>query len=61
MIKDRQLYNILRREKGIKLTQIADVIGISHATLSRYETGVRDPKQSTIQKYKDYIDNYKDI
>lgn len=45
----------LRKEKGVSLKELSDEIGISSATLSRYETDKRKPKIENWQKLADYF------
>lgn len=45
----------LRKEKGISLKELGNEIGISSATLSRYETDKRNPKIENWQKLADYF------
>lgn len=37
----------LRKEKGLTLQQVAHAIGVGNNTISRYETGKREPKLET--------------
>ncbi|EEI65114.1 DNA-binding helix-turn-helix protein [Limosilactobacillus reuteri CF48-3A] len=46
----------LRKEKGLTLQQVADAIGVGNNTISRYETGKREPKLETWQKLANYFD-----
>lgn len=53
-------YYLMRREKKIKLKQIADYIGCSIANLSKYENNLINMSNDKVQKYQEYIKNYKD-
>ena len=46
----------LRKEKGLTLQQVADAIGVGNNTISRYETGKREPKLETWFKLSDFFD-----
>jgi transcriptional regulator with XRE-family HTH domain len=37
----------LRKQRGLTLVQLAKQIGVSDGTVSRYETGLREPKLAT--------------
>ncbi|HAP3748828.1 TPA: helix-turn-helix transcriptional regulator [Enterococcus faecalis] len=45
----------LRKEKGITLDALADSIGTTKTTLSRYENGIRSPKISILTKLAEYF------
>ena len=45
----------LRKEKGLTLQQVADAIGVGNNTISRYETGKREPKLETWLKLADFF------
>lgn len=45
----------LRKEKGITLDSLADSIGTTKTTLSRYENGTRSPKISILTKLAEYF------
>lgn len=49
---------LLRRRKGIKLTQISKEINCSISNLSRYENGKVEMSHDKVIKYKNYIINY---
>ena len=46
----------LRKEKKVTLEQLSDETDISIASLSRYETGKRNPKISTIRTLAEYFE-----
>lgn len=53
MSENEKLHNRiaeLRKEKGLTLQQVADAIGVGNNTISRYETGNREPKLETWKK-----------
>jgi predicted transcriptional regulator len=56
-IKRRHLYMIMRKEKGIRHTEIAKVIGVSQSAISQYETGKIQLKHETRSAYEEYINN----
>ena len=41
---------IFRRKAGLKQTELAEEIGLSNITLSRYESGERQPRAEDIKK-----------
>lgn len=46
----------LRKEKNMTLSELANVIGVSAVTISRYENGEREPSLRTLKKLADYFD-----
>lgn len=53
MIKNR--IKELRKKKGLSLQQVADVVGVGNSTISRYETGKREPKLETWKALSDFF------
>ncbi len=47
---------ILREESGLTQEKLAEVFKTKKATISRYETGSRDPKLDTLIDFADYFD-----
>lgn len=45
----------LRKEKNITLQQVANYLEVSNGTISRYETGKREPKLETWQKLASFF------
>lgn len=45
----------IRKKKGLSLQQVADAVGLGNNTISRYETGKREPKLETWNKLADYF------
>lgn len=45
----------LRKRKGLTLQQVADAIGVGNNTISRYETGKREPKLKTWEKLANFF------
>lgn len=45
----------VRKKKGLSLQQVADAVGVGNNTISRYETGKREPKLETWNKLADYF------
>lgn len=43
----------VRKKKGLSLQQVADAVGVGNNTISRYETGKREPKLEPWQKLAD--------
>ena len=52
MIRIRQL----RKEKGLKQSDLAVEFDISQQTISSYEKGVREPDIATLKKLADFFD-----
>ncbi len=46
----------VRKKKGLSLQQVADAVGVGSNTISRYETGKREPKLETWQALADFFD-----
>ena len=47
---------LFRRRKGLTQEELASILGISRATLARWETGVRKPSSSWILKLAEVLD-----
>ena len=45
----------LRKERGLTLQQLAKHFGMSHSTLSKYETGSRKPDMAMLKKLSDFF------
>lgn len=45
----------VRKKKGLSLQQVADAVGLGNNTISRYETGKREPKLETWKKLADFF------
>lgn len=45
----------LRKDRGLTIQQVADGIGVSNGTISRYEKGTREPKLETWIKLADFF------
>lgn len=45
----------LRKEKGLLLEQVGKAVGLATNTISRYETGKREPKLETWQKLANFF------
>lgn len=45
----------LRKEEGLSLEQVGKGVGLATNTISRYETGKREPKLETCQKLADFF------
>lgn len=43
----------VRKKKGLSLQQVADAVGLGNNTISRYETGKREPRLEMWQKLAD--------
>lgn len=49
------LARALRKEAGLTLVEVAATLGVSHATVSRWETGQRVPRGDDAQRYLDLL------
>ncbi|NHL82864.1 XRE family transcriptional regulator [Lactobacillus helveticus] len=45
----------IRKKKGLSLQQVADAVGLGNNTISRYETGKREPKLETWKKLANFF------
>lgn len=45
----------IRKQKGMTLQQLADILGCSQQNISQYESGKRVPKLKTVQKIADAL------
>lgn len=52
---DKRL-KLLRNEKDLKQSELADILGVSNSTIGMYEQGRRYPDLDTLQKIADYFD-----
>jgi transcriptional regulator with XRE-family HTH domain len=55
-IKQRHLYMLMRKEKKIRIKEIASAIGITSAAISQYENGKMDLKKENLEAYRQYIE-----
>lgn len=46
----------LRKERGLTLDQLANKLGTTKSTLSRYETGKREPKLDLVNELANFFD-----
>ena len=53
----RLQWKLKRIEKGIKLKELANIIGFSVSMMSRYENAQRDLSLENEKIYKEYITN----
>ena len=47
---------VLRKRKGVSQQELADLLGVTRAAYSHYETGRRVPDAQSIKKLADYFD-----
>lgn len=45
----------LRKEQGLTLKQLGEILGVRDSTLSQYETGKRNPQLGFLQEVADYF------
>lgn len=57
MDEKTKLY-LMRRQKGIKISDIASAIGCSNGWISLYETDQREMSDKLKEKYKVFIREY---
>jgi transcriptional regulator with XRE-family HTH domain len=46
---------LLRQESGLTQEKLAEIFKTKKATISRYETGTRDPKLDTLIEFADFF------
>lgn len=46
----------LRIERGLRLLDIANVIGVTLRAIQNYESGIREPSLATLVKLADFFD-----
>lgn len=46
----------LRTEKGLKLKEVADALGLTISAISNYEQGLREPSIEILKKFCDLYD-----
>jgi transcriptional regulator with XRE-family HTH domain len=51
----REIYQMLRKKKKIKLKVIANVVGVSIPMLSMYENGIVNLQYDKEQKYRVFV------
>lgn len=47
---------LIRKEKGLTLKMLGNLVGVSESTISQYENKKRQPDQSTLLKLADVLD-----
>jgi transcriptional regulator with XRE-family HTH domain len=47
---------VLREEKNMSVKELGESVGTSGATISRYETGVHEPKSNMVKKLAEVFD-----
>ncbi|MCI8361066.1 MAG: helix-turn-helix transcriptional regulator [Clostridiales bacterium] len=45
----------LRKQKGITMKQLGEIVGVAESTVSQYETGKRDPDYETLLAFAGYF------
>lgn len=45
----------LRRQRGITMRQLGEVVDLAESTISQYETGKREPDNETLLKISEYF------
>jgi transcriptional regulator with XRE-family HTH domain len=49
---------LMRKEKKIRIKEIAEAIGITSAAISQYENGKMDLKKENLEAYRRYIETH---
>lgn len=57
-LKQRHIYMLMRKEKKIRIKEIAEAIGITSAAISQYENGKMDLKKENLEAYRQYIETH---
>lgn len=58
ILNDKDYCTLMRRKYNIKLKEIADYIGCSISTLSRWERGLIETSDFNIKRYLQFIREY---
>jgi transcriptional regulator with XRE-family HTH domain len=51
----KEIYQMIRKQKKIKLKDIANVVGVSVPMLSMYENGIVNLQWEKEQKYRSFV------
>lgn len=51
-----QKLKILRKEKKVTQSELADILGIARTTYANYEQGTREPDNTTLNKLADFFE-----
>jgi transcriptional regulator with XRE-family HTH domain len=57
-LKQRHIYMIMRKEKKIKIKEIAQAIGVTSAAISQYENGKMNLSKENLMAYRQYIETH---
>jgi len=55
-LPEPRIRRLLRKRAGLSQQDLADVLGVDRATVSRWESGERDPWPSHVGSYMDALD-----
>ena len=50
-----KLLRILRKNKGLSMKELGEIIGVAESTISQYETGKREPDFETLLKLGEFF------
>lgn len=50
-----KMLRILRKNKGLSMKELGEIIGVAESTISQYETGKREPDFETLLKLGEYF------
>lgn len=51
-----KMLRTLRKNKGLSMKELGEIIGVAESTISQYETGKRQPDFETLLKFGEYFD-----
>jgi len=57
-LKQRHIYLLMRKERKIRLKELAEAIGVSQSAISQYENGKMDLKKENLEAYRRYIETH---
>ncbi|MGN8235384.1 helix-turn-helix domain-containing protein [Priestia flexa] len=59
MMNEKEFYFLKRKQLKIRMIALANYMNCSQSLISRYENGQRSLSEIKLQKYREFIDNYK--
>ncbi len=55
-LPDLEMRRLLRQTCGLSQRQLADAVGVTRASVARYELGLRTPRGDELARYVDALD-----
>lgn len=55
-LPEPRIRRVLRERAGLSQGDLADVLGVDRAAISRYESGNRSPRPAIAERYLDVLD-----